>query len=234
MELRDRLKQAAAARALDFVENGMVLGLGTGSTAAFFVEQLAGRVAQGLAVKAIATSERTATQARRLGIPLTDFAEHRQIDLAIDGADEVQRSTLDLIKGRGGALLREKIVAAASRLFVVIVDGDKLVDRLGTTGPLPVEVVQFGWQATEAALKELGARTELRRAVSGKTFVTDGGNFILDCQFGPIADPADTERRINSIIGVVENGLFVGRSSAVVVASPEGMKVLTRNGAARQ
>ena len=232
MELRDRLKQAAAARALDFVENGMVLGLGTGSTAAFFVEQLAARVAQGLAVKAIATSERTATQARRLGIPLTDFAEHRQIDLAIDGADEVQRATFDLIKGRGGALLREKIVAAASRRFIVIVDGDKLVDRLGTTGPLPVEVVQFGWQVTEAALKELGARTELRRAASAEPFVTDGGNFILDCQFGPITDPAETERRINSMIGVVENGLFIGRSSAVVAALPEGVEVLTRNGAA--
>ncbi|MBV8494181.1 MAG: ribose-5-phosphate isomerase RpiA [Alphaproteobacteria bacterium] len=234
MEFRDRLKQAAAAHALDFVEDGMVLGLGTGSTAAFFVEQLADRVAGGLVVRAVATSERTAAQARRLGIPLTNFAEHRQIDLAIDGADEVQRSTLDLIKGRGGALLREKIVAAASRRFIVIVDGDKLVDRLGTTGPLPVEVVQFGWQVTEAALKELGACTELRRAASGESFVSDGGNFILDCRFGPIADPADTERRINSIIGVVENGLFVGRSSAVVVASPEGVKVLTRNGAAPQ
>jgi ribose 5-phosphate isomerase A len=141
---RDELKRAAAERALDFVENGMVLGLGTGTTAAFFVEQLGGRVAQGLSIVAIPTSERTAAQARRLGIPLATFAEHRRIDLAIDGADEVQRATLDLIKGRGGALLREKIVAAASRKFVVMVDDDKLVDRLGTTEPLPVEVTQFG------------------------------------------------------------------------------------------
>jgi len=149
---RDALKRAAAERALDFVENGMVLGLGTGTTAAFFVEQLGGRVAQGLSIVAIPTSERTAAQARRLGIPLATFAEHRRIDLAIDGADEVQRATLDLIKGRGGALLREKIVAAASRKFVVMVDDDKLVDRLGTTGPLPVEVAQFGWEATGARL----------------------------------------------------------------------------------
>ena len=197
---RDELKRAAAARALDFVEDGMVLGLGTGTTAAFFVDQLADRVARGLRVVCIPTSERTAAQARRLGIPLASFAEHRKIDLAIDGADEVERTTLDLIKGRGGALLREKIVAAASRQFVVIVDDDKLVDRLGTTGPLPVEIVQFGWQATAARLEELGARSELRRAASGEAFVTDGGNVILDCSFGSIADPAETERRINSIV----------------------------------
>jgi len=219
---RDELKRAAAARALDFVEDGMVLGLGTGTTAAFFVDQLADRVARGLRVVCIPTSERTAAQARRLGIPLASFAEHRKIDLAIDGADEVERTTLDLIKGRGGALLREKIVAAASRQFVVIVDDDKLVDRLGTTGPLPVEIVQFGWQATAARLEELGARSELRRAASGEAFVTDGG----------IADPAETEGRINSIVGVVENGLFVGRSSAVVASSQHGIEVLAPIGTA--
>lgn len=231
---RDALKRAAAERALDFVENGMVLGLGTGTTAAFFVEQLGGRVAQGLSIVAIPTSERTAAQARRLGIPLASFAEHRRIDLAIDGADEVQRSTLDLIKGRGGALLREKIVAAASRKFVVMVDDDKLVDRLGTTGPLPVEVAQFGWEATGARLEELDARPELRRAASGEPFVTDGGNFILDCLFASIDDPVETERRINAIVGVVENGLFVRRSSAVIVASQSGIEVLTPGEAARR
>ena len=230
MEDRDRLKCAAAERALDFVENGMVLGLGTGSTAAFFIEQLATRVAQGLAIIGIPTSERSAAQARQLGIPLASFAEHQRIDLAIDGADEVQRSTLDLIKGRGGALLREKIVAAASRRFVVIVDQDKLVDRLGADGPLPVEVAQFGWQSTTVALEKLGARPELRRVDSGPPFITDGGNYILDCLFGPMNEPAETERRINSIVGVVENGLFVGRSSAVIVASPGGIEVLTASG----
>jgi ribose 5-phosphate isomerase A len=227
---RDELKRAAAERAVDFVESGMVLGLGTGSTAAFFVEVLARRVAAGLTVIAIPTSERTAAQARRLGIPLTGFAEHRQIDLAVDGADEVQRVSLDLIKGRGGALLREKIVAAASRRFIVVVDRDKLVDRLGTTGPLPVEVVQFGWEVTAGALERLGARPELRRAGSGEPFVTDGGNFILDCLFGAIDNPAETERRINAIVGVVENGLFVGRSSAVIVASEDGIEILTPEG----
>ena len=234
MEDRDRLKRAAAERALDFVENGMVLGLGTGSTAAFFIEQLATRVAQGLAIIGIPTSERSAAQARQLGIPLASFAEHQRIDLAIDGADEVQHTTLDLIKGCGGALLREKIVAAASRRFVVIVDQDKLVDRLGADGLLPVEVAQFGWQSTAAALEKLGARSELRRGDSGPPFITDGGNYILDCRFGPINDPAETERRINSIVGVVENGLFVGRSSAVVVASPDGLEVLTPSGTGPQ
>src|SRR5262249_45863577 len=152
----------------------------------------------------------------------------------IDGSDEVQRTTLDLIKGRGGALLREKIVAAASRRFVVIVDDDKLVDRLGTTGPLPVEVVQFGWQATAARLEELGARPELRRTGWGEPFGTDGGNYILDCGFAAIADPGETERHINSIVGVVENGLFVGRSSAVIVASPAGIEVLAPGGTGRR
>ena len=228
---RDQLKRAAAEQALDFVESGMVLGLGTGSTAAFFVAALAARVAKGLAIVAIPTSERIAAQARQLGIPLASFAEHRRIDVAVDGADEVRRTTLDLIKGRGGALLREKIVAAASSRFIVIVDHDKLVDWLGEDdGPLPVEVAQFGWQATAAALEGLGARPELRRADSGQPFVTDGGNFILDCRFGAIDDPLETERRINSIVGVVENGLFVGRSSAVIVASQDGVEVLTPSG----
>ena len=227
---RDELKRAAAARAVELVETGMVLGLGTGSTAGFVIAPLAARIAQGLAIVAIPTSEHTAAEARRLGIPLTSFAEHRRIDLAIDGADEVHRTTLDLIKGRGGALLREKIVAAASRRFIVVVDSDKLVDRLGTTGPLPVEVAQFGWEVAADALERLGARPELRRAGSGKPFVTDGGNFILDCLFGAIDNPAETERRINAIVGVVENGLFVGRSSAVIVASEDGIEILTPEG----
>jgi ribose 5-phosphate isomerase A len=226
---RDRLKLAAAKRAVEFVESGMVVGLGTGSTAAFVVESLAARVVGGLAVLAIPTSEHTAALARRLGIPLTSFAEHRRIDLAIDGADEVERGSLDLIKGRGGALLREKIVAAASDRFVVVVDEEKLVERLGEHAPVPVEVAQFGWLATAAALQKLGAEPELRQGESG-TFVTDGGNFILDCHFGPIASAQDTERAVNLTVGVVENGLFVGRSSAVVVASQGGIEIMTRAG----
>lgn len=226
---RDHLKRAAAERAVEFVESGMVLGLGTGSTAAFVIEHLAARVAQGLEVVAIPTSEHTAELARRLGIPLATFGEHRRIDLAIDGADEVERVSLNLIKGHGGALLREKIVAAASDRFIVVVDDEKLVDRLGEHAAVPVEVVQFGWQATAAALAKLGTRPELRQT-EGRAFVTDGGNFILDCHCGPIADPRGMERLINMTVGVVENGLFVKRSSAVVVASESGVDIMTPRG----
>ena len=157
------------------------------------------------------------------------FGEHRRIDLAIDGADEVERGTLDLIKGHGGALLREKIVAAASERFIVVVDDEKLVDRLGERFPIPVEIVQFGWQATAAALEKLGTRPELRQS-DGRTFVTDGGNFILDCPFGSIAEPRQLEQAINMTVGVVENGLFLGRSAAVVVASADGVEILTPDG----
>src|SRR3954447_2139456 len=223
---RDHLKRAAAERAVGFVENRMVLGLGTGSTAAFVIEALARRVAQGLSVVAIPTSEHTAEMARGLGIRLASLGEHRRIDLAIDGADEVERGTLDLIKGHGGALLREKIVAAASDRFLVVVDDEKLVDRLGERFPIPVEIVQFGWQATAAALGTLGTRPELRQS-DGRTFVTDGGNFILDCRFDPIAEPRLLEQAINMTVGVVENGLFLGRSTAVVVASAERVEILT-------
>lgn len=226
---RDHLKRAAAERAVEFVESGTVVGLGTGSTAAFVVEALARRVAQGLSVVAIPTSEHTAEMARGLGIPLTTFGEHRRIDLAIDGADEVERGTLDLIKGHGGALLREKIVAAASDRFIVVVDDDKLVGHLGERFPIPVEIVQFGWQATAASLEKVGTRPELRQS-EGRTFVTDGGNFILDCPFDAIVEPGQLEQAINMIVGVVENGLFLGRSTAVVVASAEGVEVLTPDG----
>jgi ribose 5-phosphate isomerase A len=226
---RDRLKDAAAKRAVELVESGMVVGLGTGSTAGFVVEELAARIARGLSIVAIPTSEHTAELARRLGIPLASFAEHRRIDLAIDGADEVERGSLDLIKGRGGALLREKIVAAASRRFIVVVDQEKLVDRLGEHTPVPVEVAQFGWQATAAALEQLGAGAELRQ-VNGQPFVTDGGNFIVDCHFGPIDDPPHAERLIKMTVGVVESGLFIGRSSAVIVATEGGIDIMTGTG----
>jgi ribose 5-phosphate isomerase A len=226
---RDALKQEAARRAVDLVEPGMVLGIGTGSTAGFVIEELAARVAAGLSVVAIPTSEHSAALARRLGIRLTNFAAHRRLDLAIDGADEVARGSLDLIKGAGGALLREKIVAATSARFVVVVDDEKLVDRLGERHPVPVEVTPFGWQATAAAIELLGAALTLRQG-GDKPFVTDGGNFILDCRFGPIEDPARLERLLNLTVGVVENGLFVGRSSAVVVASAAGVEILVPHG----
>jgi ribose 5-phosphate isomerase A len=220
---RDALKRAAAEAAVELVQNGMVVGLGSGSTAAFAVEALARRHRQGLRFVGIPTSERTAAQAAAAGIPLTSLDEHRQIDLTIDGADEVERGTLNLIKGLGGALLREKIVAAASRRLAIIVDGAKLVDRLGTRAPVPVEVVAFGLEATRAALEGLGASARLRLSSAGEPFVTDSGNRILDCSFGPIADPARLEERIRRVVGVVESGLFIGRADPVFVADEAGV-----------
>jgi ribose 5-phosphate isomerase A len=217
------LKRAAAEAAVELVEDGMVIGLGTGSTAAFAVEALARRYRQGLHFLGIPTSEGTAAQARAAGIPLTSFAEHRQIDLTIDGADEVERGTLNLIKGLGGALLREKIVAATSRRLAIVVDGRKLVDRLGTRAPVPVEIVAFGLEATQAALEVLGASARLRLSKAGDAFVTDNGNRILDCSFGPIADPARLEQRIRRIVGVVESGLFISRADPVFVADATGV-----------
>jgi len=220
---RDALKREAAEAAVEMVQDGMVVGLGTGSTAAFAVEALARRHRQGLRFVGIPTSERTAAQATAAGIPLTSFGEHRQIDLTIDGADEVERGTLNLIKGLGGALLREKIVAAASRRLAIIVDGAKLVDRLGTRAPVPVEVVAFGLEATRTALEGLGASAQLRLSSAGEPFVTDSGNRILDCSFGPIADPARLEERIRRVVGVVESGLFIGRADPVFVADAVGV-----------
>jgi ribose 5-phosphate isomerase A len=224
---QDRLKRLAAAAAIAEVEDGMVLGLGSGSTAAFAVEALAARVAQGLDVAAIPTSEQTAAQARRLGIRLSSFAEHRRIDITIDGADEVEIATLNLIKGRGGALLREKIVASASDRMVVIVDEGKLVDRLGQHAPVPVEIVAFGWQVTLDRLADLGARPTLR-VVGDEPYRTDSGNHIADCAFGEIDDPADLERRLAAITGVVESGLFIGLAARVLVGTQAGIRVLER------
>src|SRR5271157_5468261 len=189
---RDPLKRAAAQSAVELLQDGMVVGL-AGTTAAFALEALAARHRQGLRFVGIPTSERTAAQATAAGIPLTSFAEHRQIDLTIDGADEVERGTLNLIKGLGGALLHEKIVAAASRRLAIIVDGTKLVDRLGTRAPVPVEAVAFGLEATRTTLEVLGASARLRLSPAGEPFVTDSGNRILDCSFGPITDPARLE-----------------------------------------
>jgi ribose 5-phosphate isomerase A len=223
---RDRLKRAAAEAAVDLVKDGMVVGLGTGSTAAFAVEELGRRHRQGLRFLGIPTSERTAAQAMAAGIPLTSFSKHRHIDLTIDGADEVERGTLNLIKGLGGALLREKIVAAASRRLAITVDDVKLVDRLGTRAPVPVEVVAFGLEATQASLEVLGASPRLRRSETGDVFVTDSGNRIIDCSFAPIADPARLDERIRGIIGVVESGLFISRADPVFVADAAGVRRL--------
>ena len=221
-------KLAAAEAAAELVENGMVVGLGSGSTATLAVAAIGRRTAQGLRIVGIPTSEKTAGQARGLGIPLTTLEEQDSIDLTIDGADEVERGSLQLIKGLGGALLREKIVAAASKQLVIVVDQEKLVPRLGDHTPVPVEVVQFGWEATAAALTKLGAEPVLRHANEDHIFITDGGNYILDCRFKQITDPRRLEDQIGMTVGVVESGLFIDRTSAVIVASEGGVEVLTR------
>jgi ribose 5-phosphate isomerase A len=225
---RDRQKQAAAEAAVALVESGMFVGLGTGTTAAFAIAALGRRVRDGLRIAAIATSERSASQARELGIPLTSFAEHQRLDLTIDGADEVARDSLDLIKGHGGALLREKIVASASARLVIIADASKLVDRLGAASAVPVEVVPFGWQSTQRRLADLGAAVTSRVAADGKLFVSDGGNVTIDCAFGAIDDPPALERSIRAIVGVIECGLFAGLASQVIVAEAAGIRRLLR------
>jgi ribose 5-phosphate isomerase A len=226
LDQQQQLKQAAAESAVALVEDGMILGLGTGSTAKLAVDALGKRVASGLRVIGIPTSEGTANQARSLGIAVSTLDEHAQVDLTIDGADEVELGTLNLIKGRGGALLREKIVASAGRRLVIIVDESKLVERLGAKFAVPVEVVPFGWTAAARKLSGLGAKTTLRKGTDGKTFVTDGGHYIVDCAFGPIATPDQLERELNSIVGVVEHGLFLRMATQVIVAARDGVKVL--------
>jgi len=220
-------KQAAAESAIARVMDGMIVGLGTGSTAVFAVSALGKRVQQGLRVVGIPTSEKTAEQARGLGIPLSTLAEHSQIDLTIDGADEVELGTLNLIKGHGGALLREKIVASASARVIIIVDETKLVERLGVQCAVPAEVVPFGWQATAKKLAQLGTNPSLRnRAPGGEPFITDGGHYILDCAFGAIPSPADLDRQLDSVVGLVEHGLFIGMTSQVIVGGKNGINTL--------
>jgi ribose 5-phosphate isomerase A len=221
------MKRAAALRAVAEVGDGMVVGLGSGSTAAFALEGLAERIAGGLRVLGIPTSDAMAALARRLGIPLASFDEHRRIDLTIDGADQVERGTLHLIKGLGGALLREKIVAAASARLIVAVDESKLVDRLGDRTALPVEIVPFGWQTTLDRLAALGSAPRLRRA-GAQPFTTDGGNYIADCALREIPDPAALEARLSAVIGVVETGLFIGLASTIVVGRPAGVEIIER------
>lgn len=229
---QDRLKRIAAVRAVSEVDNGMVLGLGSGSTVDFVLEALAARIAKGLRISGIPTSGRTANVARRLGIPLTSFAEHRHIDLVIDGADEVERGTLHLIKGGGGALLREKIVAAASSRMIVVVDESKMVDRLGLHFPLPVEITSFGWQTVFDRLAEAGMAPSLRKT-GGKPFITDGSNYITDCAVAGIFDPAALEKTLAETIGVIESGLFVARASTVIVGGSDGITVLEQGFSAR-
>jgi len=220
------LKKQAAEKALSWVESGMKLGLGSGSTAALFVEALGGAVKDGLVVIGVPTSETTRRQAEALGIPLTTLDQMPELDLTVDGADEFDPA-LNLIKGGGGALLREKIVAASSKRLLVITDGSKQVKQLGAF-PLPVEVVSFGLESTKIRLQRacaslgLSGSVELRKHM-GNVFVTDGGHYILDCAFGAIPDPVRLAATLASLPGVVEHGLFIGLASAVIVAGNSGV-----------
>ena len=227
----DDLKESAALSALDLVQDGMRLGLGTGSTAARFVEALGQKVAAGLQVICVPTSEATRAQAMRLGIPLTTLDETPHLHLTIDGADEID-DQLRMIKGGGGALLREKIVATASDKMVVIADVSKLVETLGRF-PLPVEVVRFGVPATHklvAAIAAQAGEIRLRQDRSGEPFVTDQGNVILDCAFGRIPEPEVLAFALKRVPGVVEHGLFLGIADAVILAGEAGVQVLQPGG----
>jgi ribose 5-phosphate isomerase A len=224
--MQDRLKRMVGRAGADLVEDGDVVGLGTGSTAKFAIERLGERVREGLHMLGIPTSNESEALARELGIPLTALDEHPDIDITIDGADEVD-PRFDLIKGLGGALLREKIVAHATRQEVIVVDVSKLVDRLGTRSPLPVEVARYGHTAVARKLASLGCEPALRqqKAPGAGPFVTDNGNLIYDCRFPGIDDARLLEARIDSIPGVVECGLFVGLAHVVITASENGVEV---------
>jgi ribose 5-phosphate isomerase A len=218
---QDDAKRMAARRALEFVEDGMLLGLGSGTTSAIFIQELGARVKRGLRVRGIATSTASERLAESLSIPITNFEESPALDLAIDGADEVGPG-LTLIKGGGGALLREKIVASAARRFIVIADSTKLVHQLGRF-PLPVEVIQMALPLVTRKLEEFGLNPKLRHHPDGSKYITDEGNYILDCACGEIMNAGKTAANIRSVVGVVEHGLFLGMASLALIASAHGV-----------
>ena len=222
------LKQQAGAHAADFVRSGMTVGLGTGSTAIHATRRIAQRLQQGdlRDIRAVPTSLATEAAASQLGIPLYDFDTIKRIDITIDGADEVDPA-LNLIKGGGGAMLREKIVAQATDRFVIVIDESKLSPQLGSRFAVPVEVTDFGWQAQARCLESLGASASLRLD-GDKTYRTDQGHRILDCAFGPISDAAQLDAALNARAGIVEHGLFIGMAHTVVVAGAGGIHELRR------
>lgn len=225
------LKRRAGERAVDFVTSGMILGLGTGSTAIFALRRIARMLeaSELEGILGIPTSLQVEKDARNLGIPLTMLNEHPVIDLTIDGADEVD-DDLNLIKGGGGALLREKIVAQASRREIIVVDETKLSPTLGVKWPVPVEVTPFGWRSQEAYLASLGAEVTLRRDEQGTPYETDQGNLILDCDFGALSSPRELAGRLQERAGVVEHGLFLGLATDVMVGREGGTKHLRTPG----
>jgi ribose 5-phosphate isomerase A len=226
---QDALKKTAAEAAVKLIQDGMVVGLGSGSTAALFVDALARRISEErLRIVGLPTSLHTEQQARSLHIPLGTFAQHAYIDLTVDGADEVMPGTLFLIKGHGGALLREKIVASMSKRMAVVADETKVADRLGSLTSVPVEIVPFGWEATERKLRDLGVNPSLRLDSANKPYITDGGHFIMNCSVGPMENPQEVAQRLDHVVGVVEHGLFLNFATEAIIASPAGVQILRR------
>ena len=228
-ELRTRYKQQAAERAVEFVRTGMVVGLGTGSTASFATRLIARLLHDGQLknIFGFGTSKAVWKEAQRLGIPMMSEEMPNAVDLTIDGADEVDPD-LNLIKGGGGALLREKITAQASGRVIVVADDSKLSPRLGTQHAVPVEVISFGWRSQFRYLELLGAQVEARYNAGGSLYMTDSGNMILDCNFGPIAEPAELAARLRARAGIVEHGLFLGLATDLIVAGKDGIRHLKR------
>ena len=218
-------KQRVAEAAVEYVKDGMIVGLGTGSTTEFAVKTLGEKVRDGLTIRGIPTSDVTKKQAEKEGIPLIDFSETMYIDITIDGADEIDIN-LNMIKGGGAALLREKIVASASKEEIIIVSHEKFVKQLGSF-PLPVEVIPFGWQVIFNQLETLGGSPDLRLK-QGQPLLTDQGNYIIDCRFRQIIDASQLEQRLNMIPGVVENGLFTGLCTRMIMADGENIVVKER------
>lgn len=220
----DRLKKAAALKAVEFVHDGMIVGLGTGSTAKHMVVALGKKVRAGMRLRGVPTSQETAVLATQAGIVLIDEENRWDIDVAIDGADQVDPA-FNLIKGGGGALLKEKIVAASAKQFIVLVDHTKQVPRLGGSFPLPIEVIPFGWGSTAREIEALTGRRGVLRTRGGAPFKTESGNLIVDVHLAPIDQPRELEIALHQIPGVVETGLFVGRTSVLIVGTPRGVQV---------
>ena len=224
---KEELKRLAGEKALEKFKDGMIIGLGTGSTVEYSLKKLGKLVRDGLKIKGIPTSVHTKRIANEEKIPLTTLEENPEIDITIDGADEVD-SNLNLIKGGGGALTREKIIAFNSKKVIIVIDDSKVVKALGIDFPLPVEVTKFGWTSTKKTLEKLDCNVELREIMENEPFITDNGNYILDCEFEKIDDPPQLEMDINIIPGVVENGLFIGLVDEVIVGGKQGILTLDR------
>ena len=224
---KEELKKLAGEKAVDYIEDGMIVGLGTGSTVEYTLKKLGKLVKSGLKIKGIPTSVHTKRIAIEQEIPLTTLEENPVIDITIDGADEVD-SNLNLIKGGGGALAREKIIAFNYKKVIIVIDDSKIVKALGIDFPLPVEVLKFGWTSTKKTLEELNCIVELRKIMGNEPFITDNSNYILDCEFDKIDEPEQLEININNIPGVVENGLFIGLVDEVIVGGKQGILTLEK------